>query len=504
MLAPALGCALSGFLAEVAAMLGLPVNVTVATLSLVAVVAAFARWRHEGASLFPALKLWAGLYAYSALTVGLSPFPVVGTWGVDWRILYDAGQAVVNHTMTAEPDLLSRPPLFGAATAPLWLFSPGLLSFQFMSIVASASALAVTFVLLRRFRRDATWEWLLPLLISPFFLHHNAAAWGKFMSAALVLASLLAAWDEEWVMSSVWMALAAAVHDSAIIFVPVALWIAYLRTKSWRASLRCCLLMAVAGVLIAAPIEIWEIAKFGWAAKVAANPSVYFHSELPWAVKTALGILSCFAAWDPVLSLVRWLSDAHPLSKATVTKESFWLLQSWVTTLTGTFLGLLFPFMRRGFWVQLKEWPHLRAWIVVLAIPLFASNALAGYYSTAGTAQAGLVPMSFGLYAWLMAAAPLEAAAFRRFLRTSTLAMALVGTLPWLLLNVPIAMGLRWSAGFRQTFEASSEQEYAYIVTHGMDSLGLVAFPWFPLLVAVVMAGILLRDRARATRVAEA
>jgi hypothetical protein len=82
--------------------------------------------------------------------------------------------------------------------------------------------------------------------------------------------------------------------------------------------------------------------------------------------------------------------------------------------------------------------------------------------------------------------------------------MAIVGTLPWILLNVPIAMGLRWSARFRHDFALSSEREYADIVNHGLESLGLVAFPWFPLLIAIVMAALILRGRARVTRVAAA
>jgi len=502
--APALGCALSGFLAELAMMLGLPVNGTVGVLSLFAGAVAASRWRHAGAKLWPALKVWAGFYGYAALTMGLSPFPVVGTWGGDWQVAFHTGQAVASHAMSADPDLLSRPPLFGAATAPLWIFFQGLLAFQFMSIVASASALAVTYVLLRRFRPDATWHWLVPLLISPFFLHNNAAAWAKFLSAALVLAALLDAWDERWVMSSLWIAFAAAAHDSAVIFVPVAIWIAWARTHRWRSAIWLCLLMGAAGAVIAAPIEVWELAKFGVAAKVAANPTVVFRREMPWALKTSLGILSCFVAWDPILCLGRWLSGAHPLAKATVVKESFWLLASWVTSLTGTFTGLLFPFLGPGVWHRVKEWPRLRAWIAVLAIPLFASNALTGYYSPAGTAQAGLVPMSFGLYAWLMSAAPLDPVLLRRFLRRSSIAMAIVGTLPWILLNVPIAMGLRWSARFRHDFALSSEREYADIVNHGLESLGLVAFPWFPLLLAVVMAAVVLRGRARVTRVAAA
>src|SRR5207249_3237255 len=110
-------------------------------------------------------------------------FPVLGSWSGDWLQMYQMGEAVAAGNVPST--MLARPPLFGASTAPLWLIEPGLIPYQLMAAVASAAAITTTFRFMRFLRPNAGLMLLVPLVISPFFLHNTAAAWSKLLAGAL-------------------------------------------------------------------------------------------------------------------------------------------------------------------------------------------------------------------------------------------------------------------------------------------------------------------------------
>lgn len=173
------------------------------------------------------------------------------------------GRGLVERTLDA--NLLSRPPLFGAATAPLWLFQGGLPPFQLMSVVASAAPVTVMFGLLRKLRPNASLLFLVPFLISPVFLHHNAAPLGEAMMAGLLIASAFEASDQCLWRGAFFFSLAVATHDRGIIFAPLWILAAIQGRNRARGVTKALGVLALTGAVVVAPIQVWEVVRFGQA-----------------------------------------------------------------------------------------------------------------------------------------------------------------------------------------------------------------------------------------------
>src|ERR1051326_1434721 len=174
-------------------------------------------WRHLGEVYL--------LYVVALLPAVISPFPIVGIWNGDWFYLFKAGQTLWEGGRLSF-ESLQRPPLFGAGAAPLWLFADGLIPYQIFSAVMSAGTLGSCLFAADRFWPTLSrFRLLAPLVCSVFFLHHTAACWAKLAAAGFVLASAVdfsrehspvTAWS-----SGVWFALAVAMHQSSLIYLPV-------------------------------------------------------------------------------------------------------------------------------------------------------------------------------------------------------------------------------------------------------------------------------------------
>src|SRR6266536_117327 len=151
-LAPLVGCTLAGVYAEWAMITGLPVRaVTVVALS---VSAAYVLYRRSVArDVVNDIVEWLPFYFVSMLAASLSPFPVLGDWSGDWLILYRMGESVLGGDLPS--NMLTRPPLFGAATAPLWIVADGLIPYQIMAAVASAASVTATLHFVRLLRPGA-------------------------------------------------------------------------------------------------------------------------------------------------------------------------------------------------------------------------------------------------------------------------------------------------------------------------------------------------------------
>jgi len=498
--APIMGCGLAGFYAELAMLLALPVNAAVAAATVVSLGVAIRRWRHHLSDLQDLGRVFFPLYAFALFAAAVSPFPILGTWSGDWLILYDMGRGVVERSLDASQ--LSRPPLFGAASSPLWLFRGGLPPFQLMSVVVSAATVTTLFGLLRKWRPTASLSYLVPFLLSPVFLHHNAAAWGKLMTAGLLIAGVVEASEQHLWRGAVLFALAVGTHDAGIIFAPAWVWAALRREDRRKSLVRALIVLAVAGILLVLPIQIWEIAKFGLHAKLAANPVVSDRDTVPWGTKVLLAIVSSFVAWSPFQALWRWIHSPHPLAKVTLVKESFWFLDAWVSPAAGTVLGLQFPFLREKIWRQTGvDRTSRRAWIAVSAFAVFAASALTPYYSTFGTANAGLVPLQLGLYVLAVRLLPEDERARAIALRRASMWMIVLGTIPWLLFNLSVNLGLHLSPSFTRSFAEGSEGDYQRLLKNHLESLGLVATPLLPLCAALgICAWIWIQRKATVSR----
>jgi hypothetical protein len=498
-LAPLVGCALAGFYAELALIFGLPVRATVGILVLASAAVAGRSVRRTHPAVARAFAEWLPIYLFSVLAASISPFPVLGNWEGDWFLLYEMGRSVLDGVLG--PGMLARPPLFGAAATPLWVFSDGLAAYQLMAAVASASAVTAMLAFIDHHWPKTPRFVLVPFLLSPFFLHHTAAAWAKLLAGGLILSAIVEGLRNQRLASAALFALSVAVHEGSIIWAPCILLAHADGGRGWRGALRALGPMAMFGLVIVGPLEAWILVHYGLAAKIASNPVITDSGAMPtpfW-LKTAMAVLTTFVGWGPISSVARWLRRPSPASMAVVSKEAFWLITSWVTTLAGTLLGLLFPFLVAGRrWFDSSTLRRLlvgRAALGALGFAVLANALLTGFYSNEGTMQAALIPLALLLYGIMVGPVGAARSAGRARVRTMSTLMAIAGSLPWIALNLTASTGLWLSAGFRARMQVASEGDYFRVLDNHLAPLGMAAFPQVPLLCVVLLAGLALLQR---------
>jgi len=445
-----------------------------------------------------------GFSLIALLPALFSPFPILGTWDGDWFFLYQAGQTVWEGGRLS-PESLQRPPLFGAAAAPLWIFAEGLIPFQIFSAVMSAGVLAASFFALHHFvPRTSRLRVIALLVMAPFFLHHTAACWGKLMAAGLLVAAgteLRRSRDSRTLLwSGVWFALAVAAHQSSLLYAPLLIAIR-VSVHGWKASeiIRLVFAMGLAGLLLVAPYEVWTIYDYGLDQKVAVNPAVAQRDpEIPMVLNTLLVVVSSFVGWAPLESLFRWWWQPDALALARVASEAFWMITSWIQTLAGTFLGTYAPLFIAGGVTLLNR---LRVAVSTQQIGFLAlasgavillNGLLNPFYSSNGTMQTGLTAL--GLAGFLVLSHLLLTETPRRW-AVAMAVTALCGTFPWLLLNLGTSLGLRLSPAFRSRVVGGSERDWDRLSDHQLIPLGLSGFPALQLgLVLILLIGFIFRS----------
>lgn len=505
-LAPLLGGAVAGLFCELAFATGFSARTTmIAVMTLAAVwLMIFGRERRVWLS----LRNTYALYLVALVPALASPFPILGTWDGDWLFLFKAGRTLWE-SGTLSGESLQRPPLFGAGAGPLWVFADGLASFQIFAAVMSAGALgACLFVADKLAPGISRIRLLAPLVLAPFFLHHTAACWGKLMAAGLLLAAGTELWRATnrsgvW-WAGVWFALAVAVHQSSLFYAPLLLAIRVTACGFKFADLLAMTgVFAVTGLALAGGFELWTVQHYGLAAKIAANPSVAQRDpNVSLAMNTFLVIVTSFLGWAPVENLVRWAGQPDARSAARMGKESFWLVTSWLQVLAGTFLGAyaavllaggktFFARCRNGFCSRSAVWLWLAVGLVILCNGLLNPSS-----SSNGSMQTGLVGL--GLAGFLALSIGLAKEVPRRW--TWAVGLTTVfGTLPWLVLNVGVSAGLRFSATFRDKFVSGSEGDWERLRTNHLVPLGLSGFPLWQigLLVALLVTAWIARQNFR-------
>lgn len=486
LLAPLLGGAVAGLLGELSLAAGLPAKVvmTIALLTALVCLLFYGRNRRTLISLRDAY----GFTLIALLPALFSPFPILGTWDGDWLFLYESGRTVLEGG-TFSSESLQRPPLFGAATIPLWLFSEGLVPYQLFATVMSAGALGACLFALHRFAPacPSPARIILFIVIVPFFLHHTAAAWGKLMAAALLITAATelsrpkdssALW---W--SGVWFALAVAVHQSSLVYAPVLLAMRVI-TRGWKTREMVYItgIFAVTGILLVGLFEWWTIALYGLDRKISVNPSVAQRdSSVSLAGNTFLVIFTSFVGWSPLESLSRWFQQTDALSTKRIVSELFWFVTSWVQCLAGTFLGTFFPLLLAGGKALairlLREILTPRGAILSVAslTVVILNGILSPNHSSNGTMQAGLTGL--GLAGLLVLSVLLLEVAPRRWPLALGITAA-CGTLPWFTLNLATSIGLKFSSGFRTRFVEGSEGDWLRLSEHHLIPLGLQGFPY--------------------------
>jgi hypothetical protein len=403
------------------------------------------------------------------------------------------GQSVLNGTL--EPSMLARPPLFGAAATPLWIVAGGLIPYQIMAAVASASAVTAMLAFMDHFWPKTPRFALLPFLLSPFFLHHTAAVWAKLLAGGLILSAILEGLRGRRLASSALFALSVAVHEGSIIWAPCVLVAHAAGGAGWRGMLKGLGPMVLCGLVVVGPLQAWILIHYGFAAKVASNPVVTDSDAypVPFWQKTTLAVVTTFIGWGPVASVARWMHKPHPLSGAVASKEVYWLVSAWFTTMAGTLIGLLFPFLavapRRLDSSALRQVLLRKAALAAVGFAVLANALLTGFYSNEGTMQAALISLALGLYALAAGALAAEGPAGLASLRKMAWIMSIVGTLPWLVPHFLMSAGLWLSAGFRARMLVGSEGDYFYVLNNHLSPLGMAAFPEVPVLCVTLLGG---------------
>jgi hypothetical protein len=430
------------------------------------------------------------LYAVALVPAVVSPFPVIGLWGGDWLLIFDAGRTLWEGGQLSIASL-QRPPLFGAATSPLWLLSDGLIPFQILSAVMSAGTLGACL-----FAADHFWprisrpRLLAPLVLSVFFLHNTAACWGKLAAAAFLLAAatdLLGGYPRTrtW-WAGVWFALAVATHQSSVIYIP--LLVAILVTQrdvTLRSALKVLVIFAICTLLLAGLYEGWTAWQHGLGTKIAANPTVAQRQpDVPFVTNTLLVVVTSFLGWAPRDYFVLWLQTGDLWSRARAGKELFWLTTSWFELQAGTFIGAFLPFLfvasrelLAHARAQLADWKG-RIFLCACVLVILLNGALNPYSSANGTMQTGLVGLA--LAGFLFLGRWLERGHPRRWRMMVAITLA-IGTLPWLAFNLALIAGVRLNENFPSVFATASEEDWQRLVSNQLSSLGLSAFPFLHL-----------------------
>ncbi len=485
--APLWGIAVIGLAAEFSAMAGCPVLPVVGMVAglhlLAAAVLGLLSWGKGIWKIQATVADFVFAYLLALVPLVAVPFPLPGDWGGDWLVALEAGR----HLLSGErftPELLARPPLFGAAAIPLMAFGPVAASFQVFCAVASAGLLQVFQTALGA---DRSRRWLWIPAGSIFFLQITANAWSKFLCAAF----LLAAWqtlngEQRWrhAVAGVLLGLALATHQSAVLFVPLLLTRLEWTSRRPAAGAHVMTIIVTAALMVL-PWEIHTLASYGWKAKWLANPAVSQRlADLPAWLNALLVGVTTFVAWGPVEVARHWWSQDDRFSLLRLGHEAYWLATATFNTLAGCLLGLVLPWwtalggreLARKAAAAVHQWD--RRTVVALTFALLGQMILNPFYSADGSLQTGWVP--FGVLAALWFAQEISRAApsvAERVLRHTTWLSAA----PWLAFNILLTAALAWFPWLRRNL---IDHDLQSLRDHGWVSLAMGGFPWLQLLLA--------------------
>jgi hypothetical protein len=485
--APLWGAGVLGLGAEFACIFGADVRLVVAillVLHLLMLGHLVSRRRMELAAIRKNVRDFVGVYALALIPLLAAPFALPGAWGGDWLLALKGGQYILSGE-NFSPELLARPPLFGASAIPLLLLGSPMIAFQIFCAVGSAGTLQVFRAELGP-KSDPRLLWILAGSI--FFLQITANAWAKFLCAGY----LLAAWQaldtnqrwRSWAAGAL-LGLAVATHQSAILFVPLVLTRLFRQNQTFGATLGRITGISIIAACVVLPWEIHTLTAFGWKAKWLANPAVSQRlEEMPAWLNAGFVGVTTLLAWGPVRILLHWLGSSDRFSLFRITHELYWFLTATFNSLAGSLLGLVLPWWlalgtqdlwsrAAGFCRRLNQWE-----IGALIWAFLGQMVLNPFYSPEGSLQTGWVPAGLAVTLWFaieMTRAPVR--------QTEMVLRHVVwfGTGPWLAFNVALTMALCLSAGFRQNYLDSDLEQ---LDRNGWHTLAMAGFPLVQVLLA--------------------
>lgn len=310
---PLVGVGFWGVVGLARLMTGLPCGPSYALVGIVAFVVMLARravLREIYASWRECRKRWWMIYGFFLVVLAVSPFPGLWLMGGDWWEHFRMILAAHSNIFGASD--LARSPYYAVAAWPLIDAGGGLAAFQIFGAVAAAAAwlpivdegLAVDAADLRLVR----WGAIVAVGLAPFVTVTLQNLWPKFFAGGFLWLALKAlrecrrtgTLEIPWA-SGLWFAAAVLAHEATLLCLPI--WVVAALGASapdaagsvpgaqpaGRSPRRKAIAILVGPLVVAALcILIWEgwtLLRFGWEARVAANPAVTFDQGLPWMEK---------------------------------------------------------------------------------------------------------------------------------------------------------------------------------------------------------------------------
>ncbi len=495
--APLWGIGVLGMTAQLAYIAGLPAWPCVAGMALLHLAAAMGRSRTNEfqRGLKSAVIEFAGCYLIALLPFVATPFPIPGGWGGDWILALESGRHIFSGEKFTS-DLLARPPLFGAASILLLPAGAPLVSFQVFCAVASGCLLQV---FLTGLRAAARFRLLWILAGSVFFLQTSANAWPKLLCAAY----LLAAWHTmdssgrgSRIGAGILLGLALAVHQSAVLFVPLVVSRAIRANETAASRVRAVAMIGAMALLVAIPWEAYTLAAYGLEAKWLANPVVSQRlQDMPAWLNAVLVGVTTFVAWGPVNIIIHWFAAPDRFSLLRIGHEAYWFVTASFNAAAGTLAGLILPWWTalgtRGLWQRLAAgFGRLSAGEKVsAALALAGQMMLNPFYSAEGSLQTGWVPAAVALSLWLAHTVQESPGCLDRIVHH----IFWISTAPWLGFNLLLTAALALSPWFGRNF---TDTDLAYAQQHGWETLALGGFPWVQAGVLIPVAILVRRFRA--------
>ena len=488
-----LGILAYGFVGELSLIIGINYYYLSAGMTCLVLTVAFIR-RDTFAALLPEFGYFLFYYLIAVLAATAVLFPIPGHWSGDWFENYRLGRAVEDGILA--PDLVARTPVFGASSLPVGLFTDGLCALQITAALTSAAAaMAIRGILQMLNKNKMAVEWsVLLLCLSGMYLQHSAFPWAKMLAAGCIFAAVGEIIGNPTAQraarnSSLWLGTAIAVHQAAILFVPAVWCINFLWVEKAQATwwLKRAALFGIAVVLIALPYEIWTTLTFGLQEKLHRNPAVYFRVADIGYVEATAGILINSFVPDPRPFISLWANPDWGYPAGQIATRLFFTLHYYTTSVAGTLFLAILPFLFfsnlrlvivRAFRAPTR--PQIMIiWAVVAAI---CGNAmLAAYSSPVGTLQAGLTPL--GLAA--VAGASIVVLRDPKVRLKAIVAVLLLQTLPWFVLEIGLLLGAQNSALRAKLLQW--EPDFQLAAEHFGQTLASRILPFQVLLAAIAL-----------------
>lgn len=427
------------------------------------------------------VRPWLLLYGFGFVVVAVAAYPGIWLMGGDWWYHLEMVLAAKHGTFGVTE--LARCPFFSLAALPLLDLGGKLAAFQIFHAAATAAAWLPMVVRLRtgepgtdRLRQLA----LAAFMLTPAFTVVQQNLWPKFFAGGLLWLALeqarkwvVAGEPRQFIAAIGWLACGILTHESILLFVPLVLIAALRGPQGWRGpGFGTAAKAVLLGVGVVGIWEGWTILHFGWAARVAANPTVAFHVDLPWWSRIPTNLLDVVTGFLPIHLPAVWRGGEGFAAHAYYTAVAV------VSALGATLLGTALPWLIWARPVLRDAWKRIWAGAADRWLVLGAGIALLGYGAihTAlppyGAVQGGLVPLvMIAVYAAVRDVGVEDEKRVRRLLGWGVLA----GWLPYCGIGLLVGLILQMPGRFAALIERlrTNDGDLWCVFAAKLDPLGM-------------------------------